>query len=98
MSWDPQIERKQKIHGNICYMVRSFAREFKDPDYFPTVERLYQLAKDTEWRDRYDYNLKTFVRCYLTTKERELFDIFYWNWMIIEVEKRLEEERAEEEE
>ena len=96
MSWDPQIERKDRNHRNICYLMRKFAWELRN-DESHDIQRLYNLAKDTDWRDTVDYNLKTFVRCYLTTEERELFDVFYREWMIIEVEKRLEAEREEEE-
>ena len=85
---DERMRNKQKYHRENFRVIRRFAkglREYASPD----VDTLYQVAKQTGWVELVDYNLKTFIKSYLTDAEKELFNISYREWMIIEVESQV---------
>ena len=52
----------------------------------PRLAKLYIAAAQSNWGQHIDPSLKNFIYSYLTTEEKELFDISYPHWMVETVE------------
>ena len=92
------LEHKEKLHQDNFRHIRAFINELKTDitnlGIDPCINRLYELAVKSEWIHQSDFNLKWFIKAYLTEQERELFHLAYREWMISAVEHTIMEEEG----
>ena len=94
------LKYKDKQHKNNLWYIRRFITKtqkiFSSEDFtlgegenwidYTPFQLLYDVAKATDWINQVEYNLKTFIGCYLTEEEKQIFNIVYRAWIIEVVE------------
>ena len=94
------LKYKDKQHKNNLWYIRRFITKtqkiFSSEDFtlgegenwidYTPFQLLYDVAKATDWINQVEYNLKTFIGCYLTEEEKQIFNIVFRQWIIETVE------------